>query len=509
MAATTSDRPYHIIIFGATGFTGQFVVEEVARCASETAGGSALRWAVAGRSRQRLEAVLEQAARRLSMPEVRTDTEIIVADVSIEESMAIMCQQGVVILNCVGPYRFYGEPVVKACIENGAHYVDICGEPQFLERMQLEYHTKAMDRGVYVIGSCGFDSIPADLGILYTKRQFKGTLTAVESFLKISSGPEGSCGHDATWQSAVHGFADSGSLRQLRKKFGHKPLPVVGAKVKRVVKRTQRFLYEEEHQSPVQYSAFVGVGGLFSLVKLFCGGLIFWFMVKFSLGRKLLTTVPPSIFKQQFVVTIKSGPTMKQIEDTCFSMTFFGEGYSEGTDPSQGRPDAKICTQVIGAEPGYVATVSAVVQAAVTVLNELHSLPRRGGVYTPGAAFYKTSLIDRLQNHSIKFSIQSDGEPVRLQSSLLHHQVPVFALLFIHAKYLHKTQPDMTVEKQEEGGQDHRKETVAVKEQTPQILYLLTLTKLYPRQCQWLRGCRHHSDELGIEIEEGQVEKIH
>uniref|UniRef100_A0A4W6CHV3 Saccharopine dehydrogenase-like oxidoreductase n=1 Tax=Lates calcarifer TaxID=8187 RepID=A0A4W6CHV3_LATCA len=415
MADVPTRRPYHIIIFGATGFTGQFVVEEVARCAAEGPGLSPLKWAVAGRSRQRLEEVLKQAAGRLSMPELRTDIEVIVADVSIEESLAIMCQQGVVILNCVGPYRFYGEPVVKACIENGAHYIDICGEPQFLECMQLQYHTKALDRGVYVIGSCGFDSIPADLGILYTQRQFKGTLTAVESFLKITSGPEGFSGHDATWQSAVYGFADSGSLRQLRKKFGYKPLPVVGAKVQKrgfvffskeieqyaipfmgsdpsVVKRTQRFLYEEEHQSPVQYSAYVGVGGLFSIVKLFCGGVLFWFMVKFGLGRKLLTTFP-SLFS--FGLFSKAGPTMKQIENTCFSLTFFGEGYSDGTDPSQGRPNAKICTQVIGAEPGYVATVSAMVQAAVTLLNELHSLPRRGGVYTPGAAFYKTSLIDR------------------------------------------------------------------------------------------------------------------
>ncbi|XP_029352229.1 saccharopine dehydrogenase-like oxidoreductase isoform X1 [Echeneis naucrates] len=425
MEAVTPHRPYHLIVFGATGFTGQFVVDEVARYAAETAGDSALKWAVAGRSRQRLEAALERAAGRLSMPELRTDTEIIVADVSDEESLAIMCQQGVVILNCVGPYRFHGEPVVKACIENGAHYVDICGEPQFLERMQLEYHTKALDRGVYVIGSCGFDSIPADLGILYTQRQFRGTLTAVESFLQISSGSEGFCGHDTTWQSAVHGFADSSSLRRLRKKFGHKPLPVVGVKKRgyvffskeieqytipfmgsdpSVVKRTQRFLYEEEHQSPVQYSAYIGVGGLFSIVKLFCGGLLFWFMVKFSLGRKLLTRFP-SFFS--FGLFSKAGPTMKQIEDTCFSLTFFGEGYSEGTDPSEGTPNAKICTQVIGAEPGYVATVSAVVQAAVTVLNEVHSLPRRGGVYTPGAAFYKTSLIDRLQNHSIKFSVRN------------------------------------------------------------------------------------------------------
>uniref|UniRef100_A0A665WBF3 Saccharopine dehydrogenase-like oxidoreductase n=1 Tax=Echeneis naucrates TaxID=173247 RepID=A0A665WBF3_ECHNA len=419
MEAVTPHRPYHLIVFGATGFTGQFVVDEVARYAAETAGDSALKWAVAGRSRQRLEAALERAAGRL-----------LFVKGNLHEKMSyILCVWFVFeqccLLSLSFQYRFHGEPVVKACIENGAHYVDICGEPQFLERMQLEYHTKALDRGVYVIGSCGFDSIPADLGILYTQRQFRGTLTAVESFLQISSGSEGFCGHDTTWQSAVHGFADSSSLRRLRKKFGHKPLPVVGVKKRgyvffskeieqytipfmgsdpSVVKRTQRFLYEEEHQSPVQYSAYIGVGGLFSIVKLFCGGLLFWFMVKFSLGRKLLTRFP-SFFS--FGLFSKAGPTMKQIEDTCFSLTFFGEGYSEGTDPSEGTPNAKICTQVIGAEPGYVATVSAVVQAAVTVLNEVHSLPRRGGVYTPGAAFYKTSLIDRLQNHSIKFSVRN------------------------------------------------------------------------------------------------------
>lgn len=225
----------------------------------------------------------------------------------------------------------------------------------------------------------------------------------------------------------MYGFADSRSLRQLRKKFGHKPLPVVGTKIKKrgflffskeieqyvipfmgsdssVVRRTQRFLYEAEQQSPVQYSAYIGVGGLLSVAKLLCSGFLFWFMVKFSLGRKLLTTFP-SFFS--FGMFSKSGPTMKQIENTCFSMTFFGEGYSEGTDPSQGRPNAKICTQVVGAEPGYVATVSALVQAAVTLLNEVHSLPRRGGVYSPGAAFHQTSLIERLHKHSIKFSVRN------------------------------------------------------------------------------------------------------
>uniref|UniRef100_A0A8C7W6S9 Saccharopine dehydrogenase-like oxidoreductase n=1 Tax=Oncorhynchus mykiss TaxID=8022 RepID=A0A8C7W6S9_ONCMY len=420
MATVTSTRPYHIIIFGASGFTGQFVVEEVARSAFEGPSGS-LKWALAGRSRQRLEGVLNQAAETLRKPELRTEVEIIVADVSQADSLAIMCQQGLVVLNCVGPYRFYGEPVVKACIENGAHCVDICGEPQFLERMQLEYHSRAMDSGVYVIGSCGFDSIPADMGILYTKNQFKGTLTAVESFLTIHTGPEGGCAHDGTWQSAIYGFADSGSLRKLRKKFGHQPLPVVGATVKKrgslffskeidqyaipfmgsdpsVVRRSQRFLYEGHQELPVQYSAYVGVGGVWSLIKMFCGGLLFWFLGKFGLGRKLLITFPEFF---SFGVFTKAGPSRKQMEGTSFSLTFFGEGYAEGLDPSQGRPNARICTQIHGAEPGYVATPVAMVQAAITVLNEPQFLPIKGGVYSPGAAFARTTLIDRLNRHGL------------------------------------------------------------------------------------------------------------
>ncbi|XP_077591633.1 saccharopine dehydrogenase b isoform X1 [Stigmatopora nigra] len=433
MEAVTSTRPYHIVIFGASGFTGKFVVEEVARFAADAITDTRPTWAVAGRNEQRLKGVLKQAAERLAMPELNTDVDIIVADVSNKESLAIMCQKALVILNCVGPYRFYGEPVVAACVENGAHYIDICGEPQFLERMQFEYHTKALEKGVYIIGSCGFDSIPADLGILYTQSHFKGTLTAVESFLTINSGPKGSCGHDATWQSAVHGFADSGALRQLRRKFGNKQLPVLGTKVKprgclfyskeivqyaipfmgsdpSVVKRTQRFLYQEECRIPIQYCAYVGVGGLCSIAKLFVGGLAFWILVKFRLGRKLLTMFPRFF---SFGFFSKAGPTIKQIEDTCFNMTFFGEGYSEGTDPSQGPPNAKICTEVMGGEPGYVATVIAMVQAAVTVLKERHSLPRRGGVYTPGSAFYRTSLIDRLHNNGFKFSVRTYEEPTK------------------------------------------------------------------------------------------------
>uniref|UniRef100_A0A8D2ZWP4 Saccharopine dehydrogenase-like oxidoreductase n=1 Tax=Scophthalmus maximus TaxID=52904 RepID=A0A8D2ZWP4_SCOMX len=403
---TSSSRPYHLVIFGASGFTGQFVVEEVARTVSEGPKGN-LKWAVAGRSKQKLEKVVEQAAGVLGKPELRSEVDILVADVEEPDSLAAMCKQAVIVLNCVGPYRFYGEPVVKACVENGAHHIDICGEPQFLEGMQLNYSSQAADKGVYIIGSCGFDSIPADMGVLYTRDQFKGTLTAVESFLTIGSGPDGGCIHDGTWQSAVYGFADGPKLQGLRRKFNHKPLPTIGSKIKRrgsvffsneiqqytvpfmgsdpsVVKRTQRFLAEDHEATPVQYGAYAGIGGIGNIIKMMFAGMMFWFLVKFSFGRNLLIKV------------IKLA--------SSFQFAFYGEGYTEGEDPSRGKPNGKIRTLVQGPECGYVATPIAMVQAALTILNESTSLPKKGGVYTPGAAFAKTTLVDRLNKHGIQFS---------------------------------------------------------------------------------------------------------
>ncbi|XP_048046854.1 saccharopine dehydrogenase a, tandem duplicate 1 [Megalobrama amblycephala] len=422
--STSSSRPYHIIIFGASGFTGQFVVEEVARTASEGPKGS-LKWAVAGRNRTRLEKVVEQAAETLGMPELKSEVDVLIADVNDPDSLAAMCKQAVIVLSCVGPYRFFGEPVVKCCVENGAHCLDISGEPQFLESMQLNYHDQAAKNGVYIVGSCGFDSIPADMGVIYTRDQFKGTLTAIESFLTANAGPEGGKLHDGTWQSAIYGLADSQKLRSLRKKFGHKPLPAVGAKLKRrgalfysnevqqyaipfmgtdpsVVKRTQRYFHEELNETPVQYGAYVGVGGISNVFKLVFAGLMFWFLVKFSFGRNLLVKFPGFF---SFGFFSKDGPTRKQMEGTSFHFIFFGEGYTEDQDPTEGKPNAKIRTVVKGPEPGYIATPIAMVQAAITMLNESDSLPKTGGVYTPGATFAKTTLIDRLNKHGIQFSV--------------------------------------------------------------------------------------------------------
>ncbi|XP_075718842.1 saccharopine dehydrogenase-like oxidoreductase [Rhinoderma darwinii] len=430
MATGASNRPYQIVIFGASGFTGQFVVEEVSRAADgEDYRGLELRWAVAGRSKKKLEEVLTWAAERLGKPQLKS-IDIIICDVSDASSLDDMCKKASVVLDCVGPYRFYGEPVVKACVENGAHFVDISGEPKFLESMYLKYDRQAADNGVYIVGSSGFDSIPADLGVLYTRNRIQGTLTAVESFLSFKSGPEGTCLHDGTWQSAIHGISDQGNLKSLRKKLALKPLPVVGKKLKRrgavfysnevqqyaipfmgsdasVVKRTQRYLYENLQETPVQYAAYAAVGGIKAVIQLMFAGFLFLLFTKFSFGRELLIKYPKFF---SFGYFSKEGPTQKQMDESSFSITFFGEGYSQGLDPQQGKPNVKICTQVSGPEAGYVATPIAMVQAGLTILKEPESLPKNGGVYTPGAAFSKTKLIDRLCKAGIRFTVLSKIE---------------------------------------------------------------------------------------------------
>uniref|UniRef100_A0A667IF47 Saccharopine dehydrogenase-like oxidoreductase n=1 Tax=Lynx canadensis TaxID=61383 RepID=A0A667IF47_LYNCA len=125
-----NQRPYHLVVFGASGFTGQFVAEEVAREQVASGQSSSLPWAVAGRSREKLQRVLERAALKLGRPTLSSKVGIIICDVTNPASLDEMAKQAAIVLNCVGPYRFYGEPVVKACVENGTSCIDICGEPQ-------------------------------------------------------------------------------------------------------------------------------------------------------------------------------------------------------------------------------------------------------------------------------------------------------------------------------------------------------------------------------------------
>ena len=151
------DREFDVIVYGATGYTGKLVAEYLAQ------RDPAPRWAMAGRSLTKLEA----ARAEVGAP---ADTPLIVADADDPSALKAMCGRTKVVLTTVGPYQLYGEPLVAACAHTGTGYVDLCGEPAWMRAMIDKYDTDAKASGARIVFSCGFDSIPFDLGVSEVQR---------------------------------------------------------------------------------------------------------------------------------------------------------------------------------------------------------------------------------------------------------------------------------------------------------------------------------------------------
>jgi len=336
-----------------------------------------------------------------------------------------MARKSQVVLNCVGPYRFYGEAVVRACVEGRASYVDISGEPQFLERMQLEYHGAAKDSQIWVVGACGFDSIPADMGTVFLEDSFEGQVNSVETFLNIHS-EVGFHGHFATWQSAIYGFACAKELGPLRRKLFPQRLPQMKPKMasralhknnvvgtwclpfpgsdRSVVMRSQRHFFDTEKKRPIQMTAYVQCSSLFGAILMVMAAAVFGLMASFGLGRRLLERYP-KLFS--FGVFSHEGPSRQELDATRFSLTLVGNGWAEKLaepcDVHDDPPNKRLAVRVSGPEAGYVATPIFMVASALVMLRESDKLPGTGGVYPPGAAFAKTTLIERLTKRGITF----------------------------------------------------------------------------------------------------------
>ena len=148
-------REFDIIVYGATGFTGRLVAEYLAQHYTD----GSLRWAMAGRSADKLAEV----AGLIGAP---AETPHIVADDESPASLRAMAARAQVVITTVGPYQLYGSDLLAACAETGTAYVDLCGEPAWMRRMIDAHHATAQRTGARIVFSCGFDSIPFDLGVL-------------------------------------------------------------------------------------------------------------------------------------------------------------------------------------------------------------------------------------------------------------------------------------------------------------------------------------------------------
>ena len=161
------NRKYKIVIFGATGFTGELCAKFMSEKYSD------IPIAIAGRSLEKLEKIKNKHG--LPFP-------IIVADAFDVNALEKMCKDTEVVLSTAGPYHKYGSDLLGACVKNGCHYVDITGESFWIKDMIEKHHKEASNKGVRIINACGFDSAPSDLGVFYAVNQVAGSVKSVQCF---------------------------------------------------------------------------------------------------------------------------------------------------------------------------------------------------------------------------------------------------------------------------------------------------------------------------------------
>ena len=155
-------KQYDFTVFGATSFVGKILTKYLV---SEYGVKRNLKWAIAGRSEDRLNSLKQD----LGEP----DLPVLIADSNDQVSLEKLCKLSAVIVSTVGPYALYGDKLIEACVENGTDYCDLTGEVQWVKQMIDEYHVRAQSTGARIINCCGFDSIPSDLGVYYLQNQAK------------------------------------------------------------------------------------------------------------------------------------------------------------------------------------------------------------------------------------------------------------------------------------------------------------------------------------------------
>jgi short subunit dehydrogenase-like uncharacterized protein len=390
-----AEREYDILVFGATGFTGALTAEYLARHApAET------RWGLAGRNQRKLEAVRDSLAQ---INPACAELALVHAETGDAASLASLAASTKVVITTVGPYVHYGEPLVAACAEAGTDYVDLTGEPEFVDLMWLRHHEQARSSGARIVHSCGFDSIPYDLGTLFTVKQLpEGVPVSVEGF--VSAGGTFSGG---TYHSAINAMARLRQSIQVARERRQREQRPTG--------RTVRGASGKPHHSAVAGGWVVPFPTIDPQTVLRSAAALERYGPEFTYGHYLvvkrlpilagmiagagtaiaLAQLPPT---RKLLLKLKDpgdGPTPEQRAKAWFRVRFTGEAGGQ-----------RIVTEVTGGDPGYGETSKMLAESALCLAHD--ELPPSAGQVTPAVAM-GDALIDRLNAGGIAFRVVQSG----------------------------------------------------------------------------------------------------
>jgi short subunit dehydrogenase-like uncharacterized protein len=394
------DRPFDVVVFGATGFTGRLVAEYLN--ASYGAGG-ALAWAMAGRNLDKLAQVRRAIGAGEALP-------LLAADASDGGGLESLARQSRLIVTTVGPYQRYGEALVRACAQAGTDYCDLCGEPAWMARMIPLLEAPARASGARIVFSCGFDSIPFDLGVVFVqdeaRRRLGMPLSRVHALVRKMKGKPSGGTIASALATIEQALRDPAVRRTMADPFALTPgfkgprqpasasaaydelagswtAPFLMAPINtKNVHRTNAllghpwgrdFIYDE------RMFAGDGAGGerrarrMARAIRvqnaLLAFGLTRWLLGRFALPKP------------------GEGPDAQERKAGGYELLFIGKTADGRTLRASVRGEG---------DPGYASTSRMVSEAALCLLRDVDRAQCAGGVWTPGAAMGR-KLISRLR----------------------------------------------------------------------------------------------------------------
>ena len=388
------ERKYKVLVFGATGFTGKLCAKYLKENYPD------LSWAIAGRNEDKLKQV---------KMELDLDCDLLIADANNYEELRDIAKTTKVLLTTAGPYAKYGSLLMKACVFENTHYVDITGENHWVKKQMDLYHEEAVARGVRIIPSCGYDSLPSDLGTLFAINKMNKAVKKVEVFHSAFGGASG---------GTIESIFTMGRLpKEMRDPFLLNPKGSVSElqrgsskdsiKIKwideakkwsglglfavantRVVRRSAALM--EMSQKPYGANFIFKEHGAYSsksAARLATFGLVAAF---------LIISTPLKHLVRRFLPKPGEGPSTEIQEKGWFKGVFIAEA-EDG--------EKQVSTIYGDGDPGYKSTSKMVCESALTIAlcNDLPGGENFGGFLTPASGLGQP-LIERLKNAGIRFN---------------------------------------------------------------------------------------------------------
>ncbi|QBM74775.1 saccharopine dehydrogenase [Sphingomonas sp. AAP5] len=373
-------RDFDIIVYGATGFTGRLVAEYLTQSGAQ-------RWAMAGRSLSKLQEVRDL----IGAP---ADTPLVTANSDDAASLRSLCERTKVVLTTVGPYQLYGNDLVAACAETGTAYVDLCGEPAWMRHMIDAHHETAKRTGARIVFSCGFDSIPFDLGVLAlqdaAKAKFGHPMPRVKGRVrKMQGGASGgtvaslkatlaaAAKHPSILGLLINPFAltpgfegpaqPKGLLPEYDRAIEAWVAPFIMAPINTKNVHRTNFLLGEAYGADFVYDEMMVAPGIGEMGKAAAEAIARMNPLSSDKGPK------PG-----------EGPSPEERDAGFYDLLFIGEGAGgERID----------CVVTGDKDPGYGSTSKMIAETALCLVEDVAG---EGGIWTPGALMGKV-LADRLQ----------------------------------------------------------------------------------------------------------------